>query len=119
MNRRRNRHPLQALIFLLVLALLSVGGYVIGRHLEESNDVEVRSEMTEGFGKYEEKIFQGDTYYKKTGLTTLLLMGIDRDSTGEQFMYRDGGQADFLLLLVIDHDGNVVRQLQVNRDTMS
>ena len=110
--------PVKALIFLAVLVLLAVGGYVIGRRLEE-NVAEPRSKMTEGFGQYEEKIFRGNTYYKKTGLTTVLLMGIDRDSSGAQYLYRDGGQADFLMLLVIDHEGKTVRQLQIERDTMA
>ena len=119
MSGRKNGKPIKALIFLLILALLAAGGYLIGRYFEESGVREPRSQMTEGFGRYEEKIYQGDTYYKKTGLTTLLLMGIDRDTTGEQYLYRDGGQADFLLLLVIDHEGKTVRQLQIERDTMA
>ena len=113
----RNRSAM-ALVFLGLLALLAAGGYFIGQHLE-NNVEEPRSQMTEGFGKYEEKIYQGDTYYKKTGLTTMLLMGIDRDTTQEQRLYRDGGQADFLMLLVIDHEGKAVRQLQIERDTMA
>ena len=113
----RNRSA-KALIFLAVLALLAAGGYLIGRRLENSAE-EPRSQMTAGFGKYEEKIYRGETYYKKTGLTTLLLMGIDRDTTQAQHRYRDGGQADFLMLLVIDHEGKAVHQLQIERDTMA
>lgn len=119
MGGNGNRSPVRALIFLAALVLLAVGGYAVGRYLEESSVKETRSQMTEGFGRYEEKIYNGETYYKKTGLTTLLLMGIDRDTTAEQYMYRDGGQADFQLLLVIDHEKKTVRQLQIERDTMA
>ena len=119
MSGYRDRRPLKALIFLLVLVMLAVGGYLIGQYIEQRDIHETRSEMTEGFGKFEEKIYQGDTYYKKTNLTTLLLMGVDRDTTREQRLYREGGQADFLLLLVIDHEGKTVRQLQIERDTMA
>lgn len=108
-----------ALIFLTILGVLAAGGYLIGRHFERDGIREERSHMTEGFGRYEEKIYRGKTYYKKTGVTTLLLMGVDRDTTEEQRLYRDGGQADFLLLLVIDHEDRTVRQLQIERDTMA
>ena len=119
MSGHMDKRPLKALLFLAVLVLLATGGYFIGRYIEQSGIQETRSQMTEGFGKYEEKIYQGNTYYKKTGLTTMLLMGIDRDTTQEQNLYREGGQADFLLLLVIDHEGKTVRQLQIERDTMA
>ena len=33
--------------------------------------------------------------------------------------YRDGGQSDFLLLLVLDHKNKTIRQLQIDRDTMT
>ncbi|MBQ8072939.1 MAG: LCP family protein [Clostridia bacterium] len=119
MAGKGNRRSLKALIFLAVLLVLALGGYLVGRYFEEHSVKETRSQMTEGFGKFEEKIYKGDTYYKKTGLTTLLLMGVDRQSEGAQYLYRDGGQADFLLLLVIDHEGKTVRQLQVERDTIA
>ena len=119
MSGRKSGRPAMALVFLAVLAVLAAGGYLIGRHFEENGVREERGHMTEGFGRYEEKIYRGRTYYKKTDVTTLLLMGVDRDTTAEQRLYRDGGQADFLLLLVIDHEAKTVRQLQIERDTMA
>lgn len=112
---RRTRIPGAAVILLLVI--LAAAGYFIGRHFEEPE--EPRATMTEGFGRYEEKIYNSETYYKKTGITTLLLMGIDRDTSGEVSTYRGGGQSDFLMLLVIDHDAKTVRQLQIERDTIA
>ena len=119
MRDRGQRSPQRALIFLAVLVLLAAGIYFAGRMIEGDQAPEQRSEMTEGFGRYEEKIHRGKTYYKKTNLTTVLLMGIDRDLTKPQEGFRDGGQSDLMILLVIDHEGKTVRQLQIERDTIA
>ncbi len=114
---RENRHG-KAVVAFLLLAVLAVAGYLIGRHFEEPAE-EPRSAMTEGFGRYEEKIYNNSTYYKKTGITTMLIMGIDRNTEATQSMYRNGGQSDFLMLLVIDHEAKTVRRLQIERDTIA
>jgi LCP family protein required for cell wall assembly len=52
----------------------------------------------------------------------LLIAGIDKvdDSTDSlRNQYRNGGQADFLMLLAIDHTDKVIHQLQIDRDTMT
>ncbi len=119
MRDRGNNRTRTALIFLAVLVLLAAGIYIAGRLMDESREPEQRSEMTAGFGRYEEKIHNGKTYYKKTNLTTMLLMGIDRDLSKPQNGPRDGGQSDLMMLLVIDHDAKTVRQLQIERDTVA
>lgn len=43
---------------------------------------------------------EGVTYEQKMNLTTVLLIGTDRRSDEVSEGYRDGGQADFLLLAV-------------------
>lgn len=112
------RRHLRAALMLGLLVALALGAYMIGELLEKPAE-EPRSEMTEGFGRYEEKIFQNETYYRKTGITTILLMGVDRDTAESQQMFRDGGQSDFLMLLTVDHDAGTVRQLQIERDTVA
>ena len=106
-------------LFLAALLLIVVVGYFVGDYFENQSVREERAVMSEGFGRYEEKIFNGKRYYKKTNLTTLLLIGVDRDTTVETRSYRNGGQADFLVLLVLDHDDKTIRQLQIERDTMT
>ena len=61
----------------------------------------------------------GKMYRPKTNLTTILFMGIDQDSTAERVGYRNGGQADFLRLIVIDHSAKTISQLAIDRDTMT
>lgn len=59
----------------------------------------------------------GQVYRRRSGLTTVLLMGIDREkAAGDGALL--GGQADFLRLLVIDHKNSTVSQLEIDRDTM-
>ena len=57
--------------------------------------------------------YNGAVYRQRNGLTSILLMGVDRGS-GET-----GGQADFLQLLVIDDVGKTVKRLPIDRDTMT
>ncbi len=62
----------------------------------------------------------GDTYRLKQHLTTILLMGVDKASNAEVTnSYRNGGQADFLRLLVIDPNEKQIRQIPIDRDTMT
>lgn len=64
--------------------------------------------------------FGGKWYLKKPNLETLLFMGVDRSgeavSTGN---YVGSGQADSLMLMLIDHDNQQFTILQINRDTMT
>ena len=66
--------------------------------------------------------WNGERYRKKPALTTLLVAGIDKDgmeSASPRVNYRNGGQADFLMLLMIDHGEKQIHQLQIDRDTMA
>ena len=37
MSGHRDRRPLKALIFLMILVILAVGGYLIGHYIEQSD----------------------------------------------------------------------------------
>lgn len=66
--------------------------------------------------------WDGGKYRKTPAVTTYLIAGIDKDPTERTTAsnrYRNGGQADYLLLLVIDHTNRKVYQLQIDRDTMT
>ncbi len=86
---------------------------------------ETRGTMTEGFGQLKTVTVDGVTYQEKPAVMTMLIAGIDRpieteeaEKDGATLNYRDGGQADFLLLLAIDHTEKKIHQLQIDRDTM-
>lgn len=66
--------------------------------------------------------WNGERYRKKPALTIILVAGIDKDGTetaSPRVNYRNGGQADFLMLLAIDHGEKQIHQLQIDRDTMA
>lgn len=77
------------------------------------------------FGMLPRRIVNGVTYRARppSELTTVLLIGYDHVSDGhaevENHRYNEGGQADFLLLVVIDHKNDCIHRLQLNRDTMT
>lgn len=61
----------------------------------------------------------GDLYRLNRRVTTILLMGVDMTAEqATQAKFRDGGQADFLMLLVIDDSRKSVSMIQIDRDTM-
>lgn len=71
------------------------------------------------------KEYDGNLYEarSKSAITTLLLIGFDHqnfgDITVEQHGYAYGGQSDFLLLMVLDHEAKEIRNLQIDRDTIT
>ena len=50
-----------------------------------------------------------------------MVMGVDKDSSTEISAtdFRNGGQADFLRLIVIDNASHKIDQMQIDRDTMT
>ena len=108
-------------LLLLAVAALLAGAYFGAEYIEN------RGKKPEPRGDYNLRhaydvtIQRGDvTYRQKRNLTTILIMGIDRDSDAEEpFGFRNGGRADFLRLVVIDGAAQTVSQLAIDRDTMT
>ena len=63
--------------------------------------------------------YNGVTYQRREGLTSILVMGVDHDSAVESEGAYQGGQGDFQRLIVIDPERQVIRQLKIDRDTMT
>ncbi len=119
---QRKQHGLRKRDFLLIIgaaAVVFVLLFLVGEWLES------QQEQPETRGDYHWRYaadaleINGKMYRPKTNLSTILFMGIDQDSTEEQIGYRNGGQADFLRLIVIDHSEKTLSQLAIDRDTMT
>lgn len=88
--------------------------------------LETRNAKPESSGNHLRRYAYGDTievdgatYRKKSGVSTILLMGVDQESDISTNGNRNGGQADFLRLVVIDSETETVSQVQIDRDTMT
>lgn len=106
---------------MFLVAILFVLLYQGGRWLERrSEKPETRGDHTQRYA-YDNTIeLDGVTYRQRKDLTTILLMGIDTESENSAVWgYRNGGQADFLRLLVIDNTNESITQIQIDRDTMT
>ena len=115
----------KSLIYVLVVLIVIIAALVLlyqgGRWLEHQTEKpEVRGDYTQRYA-YDNLIEQdGVTYRQRKNLTTILLMGIDTDDQSAPAQgYRNGGQADFLRLVVVDHADKSVAQIRIDRDTMT
>lgn len=111
---------MRTICILLVMATALLLVYGAGRLLDRQNlKPETRTAyepLSQGGSAIE---VAGRQYVQRQRVTTILLMGVDQDGESQSGGYRNGGQADFLRLLVIDDDAGRVSQLAIDRDTMT
>ena len=112
------KHVLGAVAAFAVL-VLAVAGYLIGTRMEAGQYRETRTILPEDFSLTPTIEVNGTVYAQRANLTPILMIGYDKTDDSTSVGYRSGGQSDFLLLVVIDHDAHTVRQLQIDRDTMT
>ena len=105
----------------MIATALLCGVYFLGRWLEASEEGEIRGDIEARFIRQPSIVYQGKLYSAKKDITTILFLGIDQSSQGaeETSPVRNGGQADFLLLVVMDNKGKTITPLQIDRDTMT
>lgn len=137
MARRRNRggvFQFRNIIFLVLIFIIIGGAGFLVYHFEQQEN-QTTAELERGNSSTRKTLaglktieFNGETYRQRKGLTTLLLMGIDKYAEEEEApdkkptydsAFRHGGQADFLRLMVIDDKNQVVKQIEIDRDTMT
>lgn len=78
------------------------------------------SSISDRFAEIPNLEYQGKEYKLRDQLTSVLFMGVDRrEHATDANRTAGGGQADFLMLLVIDDGRNVITPIMINRDTMT
>ena len=111
-----------ALFFAVAVALLLIGLWIIDRWQQDEYK-EVRGTDTDEFMQSGSVVWNGEKYKKIPAVTTILIAGIDQEvsaqSSDSTNRYRNGGQADFLLLAAVDSTNRQVHMLQIDRDTMT
>ena len=125
MNKRKNSKNravfLKVIIIAVVALLLLLLVYKGGRWLETRNaKPDTRGDSNQRF-EYDNVIeYEGRKYRLRKDITTILIMGIDTESDEiDEGSYRNGGQADFQRLVVIDRSGEKIIQIEIDRDTMT
>jgi len=100
---------------LTVALLIAIGAglYMAVQRFEEGGGggEEPRGDLGGRFQGPDMPVHDGQRYQARSGLTTLLFMGVD--SAEEQ------SRADFLLLLVIDPKKEVITPFEIDRDTLA
>ncbi len=121
MKHQDKTHTKINMVLAVVLsAVLLAALYQGGRWLEgQSAKPETRGDHRQRHAYDTLLEYEGESYCLRRNLTTLLVMGIDRPSDVESTGFRNGGQADFLRLIVIDHSNRRITQLAIDRDTMT
>lgn len=110
-------------VFLIFCVVLCIGlglflfPAFIGDKQEPISTEAVSSTVTDDAAQ---AYYQGNWYRLKDQLETVLVMGVDKyDQGSTSDSYTNNQQADFLLLLVIDHANKTYTELHLNRDTMT
>lgn len=117
-TRLRDRKWLVIVAVLLVICLIPCA-YYIGRRIELSGVEEARGDPSAYLTEAPGIDYNGVHYTQKRDLTTLLFMGVDSEEDVQTTGFRQGGQADFLYLWIIDHENKTIYQCQIDRDTIT
>ena len=111
-------HSKKLIAMILVLGALLLAVFLVPR-LTDRDEPETRQDAGSSF-TLDRRTYNGKTYVERTGVTPIVLMGVDRTGqTPAQTGYRSGGQADFIMIIVIDSSDKTVSMLHVDRDTMA
>lgn len=109
------------MIFLALATATFILLYLGAQWLDlNSQKPEPRGDHTQRYAYETLTELNGVTYRQRRDVTTVLLMGIDTTASKQATAgYRNGGQADFLRLIVIDDTNKQISQIQIDRDTMT
>ncbi|MBQ3079739.1 MAG: LCP family protein [Clostridia bacterium] len=107
------RRKLLLTVFLIAIMLLSSITYALAQSTADS--------IMDRFHSMPDIEYNGTNYSMRTRLTTILLAGTDHrgENANSYRGHRNGGQADFILLIVIDDKNDTVFPIYLNRDLMT
>ena len=114
----------KGLYIVLAAALAVIVGVVLlvtGQSSERQDDGQGGGKTVEdmvGSGGLQPLTLDGVTYTPRKNIASYLLMGVDHDGEVAHYTNYFGGQADTLLLVVVDKAQQSYAILQLNRDTM-
>lgn len=108
-------------ISLIVFAAVLAAVFLIGRSIEQSGKTDAFGSLEGRFEETPTVTYQGKKYAAKQKLETFLFIGVDKqeDQQEDDVTARNGGQCDFLMLMVFDHAAKTLQRIQIDRDTMA
>ena len=114
----KKKNPQFGALCLIAVLVLLVAGIISIRWDGASEDVSSAPDETV-FGNGKTVVRDGVSYYPRQDITTIMLLGIDETgpvmSSGS---YRNRGEADAVMLLILDKKDESYTVLCLNRDTM-
>ena len=120
-KKKKNKAVLSVLT-LLLFCLLAAAVYIVQQRAD--NEVITEAGTSWNADHSAEYVVYGNTQYPVIRrLSTVLLIGTDNFTADEEKLmlangYRNRSMADFLVILVFDHDKKTVTPFQFNRDTI-
>lgn len=113
-----------SLIVCVVLLAGLTGGVLYFQNQANGEQIENAGTSENAPQKVTELSYQGRTYPIKRRIQTVLLIGTDSEGAEQTIpegfrAFYNFNQADFLMLLVLDHDDESAEIIQLNRDTMT
>jgi len=122
MQHAKNKCQLIRALALVLLFAGLIASLIFFKHTITKN----YSVETDGMGALDEyykrhgTYYNGDMYIPKEGITTLLLLGLDKVGKQEDsHSYVNSYQCDFVTLIILDSLNKEYTVLQLNRDTMT
>lgn len=125
-KRRIKKIGFSLLILLLILVIGLLAAEIIGRKAmtgkrDETIEItapEVEDIQVEDEGEY--VIYEGEKYRYNENITSVLCMGVDeREIADENLQIGDKGQADMLMLAILDTKTGDVKLWNISRDSMT
>ena len=119
-KRHRRKSVARSICIMCMVCLVLVGVYSIGRHIESStHKPQERGDLNMIKEDTPTVEYNGVQYRLRRGMTNILVLGVDHPEGTVVTGYRNGGQADFLMLMIIDDLNKRIIPLQIDRDTMA
>ena len=133
MSHQKQKNTRKMILVLLIFVLIVAAAMIIGHRIDKKEQtaleqkyqgdyIQAANQMDESDTSLtdDEVSFNGHQYVPKKNTEAILVMGVDEaDIQKDSNFYTNDNQADFLMLMVLDHDAHTYQALQINRDTMT
>ena len=124
MNRMDRRVIFRSVGGFVLVVVIVIVLYRVGLHLENSGKAAIQlqelstREIDDGADVIQ---WNGQSYKLRNNLFSVLFIGVDKTRQTLESIegYRNHGQADFLMLAVMDRDAKTVTRLMIDRDTIT